>query len=295
MEDRKNTVVKSYRFPDRTPGELGTSPALDDAFILEAKWYDERGQLIRREDFEADGSVNEADTYIFNEKGLITEHKHFMNGEMTECTNFVYNEMGMPMQEERSFAEGGVQRTLFAYDKEGRLIRKTFQDEEGNEEGYETQEWLNGNLVKREIRDLGMESGEIFEMSYAEVDRKYILKEEKHTEIPAGVMYRTVYHPSGYTTFDGRGSRYASHKKVLDEKGRLAESHYSTLQRDISSFYTYDEEGRLQEEKRKLGGNDNYHARFTYAQDGSLLMAHITEASSGTFTDIFIRGVAQES
>lgn len=285
-------ILRSYRFPDRTPEELGESPVLADGFILETKWYDKAGNLVRKEDYEADGAVNECDEFLFNDQNLIVEHRHFMAGDLTETNVITYTDKGLPLREERTFAEGGKQITEYTYDAGGHLLRKTLKDESGEEEGYDAQVWEKDQLVKRESRDLLMESGDEHEYQY---DESGTLKEEKQTEIPSGMFYRTVYSSDGYVTYDSKGSRFASHKKVLNEQGKILESHYSTMQRDVSSFYTYDPEGRLAEEKRRVGEHEQYHARYFYDSTGNVLKVHVTEASSGTFTDLFLREENQES
>lgn len=287
MENPKNLLVRSFRFPDRTPEEIGPSPDVNDAFLLEAKWYDANGNLFKKEDYDADGNVNESDVFVFNEKNLIREHAHFMAGEQTEITVIEYNALDQPVREIKKFNEGGVQITTYEYNSSNQLIRKNMSDEEGCEEGFEIYEWKDGNLVKKGVHDLLMETGEEFIYIYIQEDGKWILKEEIQKELPGPVSYRTVYDSKGYTTYDHKGSRYAHHKKVLNEQGQIAASHYSTMQRDMSSFYKYDENGRLIEETRKVGELDNYHASFYYNENGTLERAHVTEASSGTFTDIY--------
>ncbi|MCC7303601.1 MAG: hypothetical protein IT233_13250 [Bacteroidia bacterium] len=286
MESPKNSIHRSYRFPDRTPEELGDSPDMEDAFLLEAKWYDGAGNLVRKEDYDADGNVNESDVFVFNERGLITGHQHSLAGELTEDTSIVYNESGRPLTETKVYAEGGKQITEYTYNAEGNLLRKSIRDEEGTEEGYELQTWENGNLITREVRDILMESGEDFSFSYSKEGNEWILTEEIQREIPSGVVYRTVYSTGGYITYDGKGSRFASHRKVQNEQGKITESHYSTMQKNVSSYFSYNESGQLIEEKRKTGEHENYRARFFYGGNGELVMAHVTEASSGTFTDV---------
>ncbi len=287
MEKPVNCIKTIWRFPGISPDELGALPDLSKAFKVEAKHHDEKGGMILREEFDTDGVVTESYVYGFNEKGLVVSHTHYFGEELSEEERISYDEADRPLKEEKIFADGSVTLILSEYN-EGKIMAKKIFDEEGVSEGSEQFTYEEDRLVLHEKYDSDGKLTEQYKAKWSKEGEDWILKESTENNLNDGTSFRTVHSGNDYVVYDGKGSKYASHSKKFNEKGKMSENHYSTLARDLSAFYVYDEQDRLSEEERFTGDALTFKSKTFYGEDGSVKMLHATEASAGMFTDLFV-------
>lgn len=282
--------IKVYRFASKSHEELGEQPVLNEGYLIERRVHDEKDNLLISEELGEGETVSEKLEYQYDDQGRIVLHRHYFADELSEEVEITYNDSGKPVKEVITFLDGSKTENLYRYNDAGKLEKKEVKDEEGGMEMEETFEYEDGELVRHaKYNSEGVLTDE-YKFIYREEDGKKVLSEELEEHPLDGVQFRTVHRKDGSVTYDKKGGIYSSIKKVLDEKGREAENHVKTLNRQVSIFYRYDEKDQLVGEERQNGGMTNFISRKIYNNEGKLLLCTITDASSGLFTDYYVYG-----
>ncbi len=277
----------SWRFPGMTREEVASAPDNEGGFKLGRKVFDNAGNLILVEELGEDNQVLESEEMGYDSAGRMVSKVHRMDGEITENLSFEYDAAGNLISERNGFAQGGEQLTNYSYDDSGKLILKVISDEDGNEEGREILNYEGDNLMLQEtVNETGEKTSSIT-FIYKDNAEGKSLSEEIEERPQEGIFYRTVYDGGSVITYDRKGSKVSAQLRKYDEKGQLVETRISTLQRDVTIFYEYDEKGNLVREERLNGGHPVFLARNFYDEAGNLVISEVTEAGSGLVTDRF--------
>ncbi len=139
-----SVIVKLYN----SNGDLikGISYDNGDFTGFNEYYYDENGNLTKKEYYLADGTLDYYTLYEYDENGNETKRGYYLgDGTPDGATLSEYNENGDIIKE--TFTSDDYESvTKYEYDKNGKVIKSVIEDSDGNSYVYEYEYDENGNL-----------------------------------------------------------------------------------------------------------------------------------------------------
>jgi len=291
MSEELDNKIKSmvvHRFSNMGLTDIDENTDFADALKIREVIYDEKGRIVKENEFAEDGEIGEVIIRKYDEKGNIIELEHYFEGILSETTFYEYDEKGLVVTEKLKYADGGELISTFTYDELENVIEKRTVDNEGVLDSYETAKFD----IKRPLEHLKYDSEskliESRKLIYRS-DNPEILQEEIFFDASAGTELRTVHldNEAGSVTYNKEGKIHTRQSLVYDEKKRVTETYINTFSGSYYYKYSYDELDRVIDESRSQSNTLYFRALMEYNEKGMLVARSVTEMNSGLFTDIY--------
>lgn len=251
MNEKKIKTIAQYK-EDFVPEGLNSDKILENRYLYSRTKYDESGNVIEDERFDAQGNPEEMEVKFYDDEGRLTESKSILHGEVAEHKSYEYED-GKLNREYVHYVDGAKDTVEYDYE-DGVLKKKLFYDED--------QELEKSVFFEREQDRLSEitkdEDGGVIEEKHQNYDNN-LLVEESYTDHFSGTSYRVKYsyddsgREKASQRYDSEGGLLESVEKTYDEDGNLIRLEDVENQRVV--VMEYDDQGNniLQEERMKDG------------------------------------------
>lgn len=237
---RYNRYFKTFNFSN-------TQEIAEEEHLESNIWLNENGDTLSEEKFSADGDLEERNTYLYNEKGKLTEHSLLYAAEdATEKRVLERDESGRLLKETKFYGGDPGEHTEYQYNKEGEPIERKNFDEEGN-------------FISRDVFNYDAKGGLTEQVSYDDKDKiisriTYTAPEDKSIEqceydANNKLQSRTIvkFNDTGKeissTQTTPEGKLISSIVTLYDERGNVVERQYKDFY-SKTIRYQYDDHDR---------------------------------------------------
>jgi hypothetical protein len=288
IQDHKIKTMGVHRFSNLGLTDIDENTDFGEALKIREVEYDEKGHIIKENEFTEEGEIGEVIIRKYNEKGDIIELEHYFEGMLSETTFYEYNADGLVITEKLKYADGGELISSYTYDEHKNVIEKRTVDNDGVLDSYETAKFdvlKPLEHLKYDSENKLIESRKLIYRS----DNPEILQEEIFFDAAGGTELRTVHldNEAGSVTYNKEGKIHTRQSLVYDEKKRVTETYVNTFSGSYCYKYSYDELDRVIEESRSQSNTLYFRALMEYNEKGMLIARSVTEMNSGLFTDIY--------
>jgi hypothetical protein len=287
-QEKKLKLMAVHRFNNMGMADIDETADFTESLKIREVEYDEKGHIIKENEYSEDGELGEELIRKYNEKGNVIEIEHYFEGMLSETTFYEYNEDGLVLTERLKYADGGELISTYTYDEHKNVIEKRTVDNDGALDSYETAKFD----VKRPLEHLKYDSENNLIESRRFIyraDNPEILQEEILFDGSAGTELRTVYldNEAGTVTYNKKGEIHTRQAFVYDEKKRVSETIINAFSGSYHYKYIYDERDNVIDESRTQSNTLFFKALSEYDENGRLTARSVTEMNSGLFTDIY--------
>ncbi len=251
MNEKKIKTIAQYK-EDFVPEGLSSDKVLENRYLYSKTTYDENGNVIEDERFDAQGNPEEKEVKSYDDEGRLTESKSILHGEVAEHKSYEYQN-GKLKREYVHYVDGAKDTIAYEYE-DGELKEKLFYDEDQELEksiSFEREPGKLSEITKDEDGGVIEEKQQVYEDD--------LLVEESYTDHFSGTSYRVKYSyddsgkEKASQRFDSEGGLLESVEKTYDEDGNLIRMEDVENQRVV--VMEYDDQGNniLQEERMEDG------------------------------------------
>ncbi len=231
-----NQHYKSFSF-----SELQTA---EDEFLESVIELDANGNIVSESKFDADGELEEKNSYQYESHGKLAEHiLLFAAEDVTEKRILTRDDKGKLLEEIKYYGDDSGERTTYVYNEKDQLTERKQFDEEGEFQSQET--------------FMYDEKGSLTEHKRLNKEGK---TEEHHT-----FSKDDTDHTIAENEFNASGSLVSKTLSKFDDKGQELTSVQTTADGKLISDVTttYDEKGNVLEKRFK----DFYSKTIRYSYD----------------------------
>ena len=228
---------------DFLPEGISSQNVTTRKYIHSLTEYDERGNVIREENYLPDGTVEDKIVNTYDENGNLIAYVNTINGEVAENKSWEY-ENGKVSKEYIHYVDGSKDVVNYEYDNEGRLTSKKYYDDEGEME-QQTDVEYDGETVKEITHD---DEGEISEehQSVYKGD-KSLSRSQKDYTTGEGVTVKNEYDDKGRVIST---MRYNENDEMIEkvtreynENDRVSHLIQESQLKNSDVYFEYDQAG----------------------------------------------------
>jgi YD repeat-containing protein len=234
--------------------------------------FDEQENLLEEVKFDHFGNEIGKSVFAYNENGhLIAEETYDEFGNLEEKQTFKRDDKGKLLQSFVHYLDESVDAVDYAYNDNGRLIRKTLTNDDGEVESEDKVEY-DGDLM---IKEVSVEQGEVVkehEFFYGDSDKPTEASIRNQDE-----AYRLVndYDENGNLVktlkYDTDDNLIEKHVMRYDNENRLIEKTEEDQMKKNTISIDYDDKGHAVGQKEaNSGGSLNHQVERDYNEDGRL-------------------------
>ncbi len=237
---RYNRYFKTFNFSDTQ--EAAGEEHLEAHLVL-----DEKGNTIFEEKFDADGELEEKNSFVFSGEGKLMEHTLLYAVEdVTERRILKRDEKGRLIEETKFYGDDSGEKITYVYDDKDNPTERTYYDEEGVYSSREQFKYDEKGSLSEQLKfntDNRLEERTTFlekeDKSVEQCEYDAVGKLKSKTVITFNDQGKEL--ASVQTTPDGK--LISSTTLVYDEKGNVLERQYKDFYSKTVRFQ-YDEQNR---------------------------------------------------
>ena len=212
----------------------------NEKILVKEELWDEKGNLLEQTDYHLDGSVENKQVFVFDDKGRLINEKNFIdNEELSEERIINRNADGLIVSERINYMDGSHTIKKYSRPEKKSIIIESIDSEEGLESTEKIKTDDKHRVVLREVYD---------------EENRLSLKEENLFDRDRLIEKRIFSEEDGTTIekFEFSGENLIAHK-VFSQDNNLINA----------TTYQYDEKNRLTAQKYSSG----YSIQFEYNED----------------------------
>lgn len=243
-------------------------------------FHPEWGTPVAEVQYDLHGNVEQQTDYQYSDKGfMVREVLRESDGEVVEERSFEPDDRQRTGREFRHYIDGSHDVITFYYDDAGRVVKKITADDEGEVERVEEFEFLDGKPLRETATD--GEGNVLMEIGYTYNEAG--LLEEVHVLNPEeGEEYQKVhdYTPEGKRrstlVYDNEGELIERYLFEVNEQGHPAMVVEENRMKKNTIRMEYDAQGHVVfQEEHDLNGELASRVERRYDPDGNLLESRV--------------------
>ncbi len=287
--------ITRLRFSGFTLEEVMNGADEKEAFTINSSETSADGTLLRSVDYDSDGNEIEKIENKLDEKGRITEQKHYYEGELAETVVFEYDVNSLPVKETKRYADGGEEEVQTTYNADNRVTERKFIGSEGEVERREAFRFEGKMMVEQCKYGENDSLTEKLTFRYEKIGEEMEPVEIKHFSADTGheTVTKYTYTDSGMLTgsltYDRSNKCVEKQTLSYDERKRETGNLIETPGRTVHRRTVYDDEKGTIISERYVDGMLVSHTEEKRNAKDELLFIHTREPELGIFTDKITR------
>jgi len=247
--------------------------------------HDSEGNLIQEISFTQAGEREQVASYTYDNKGMLASEKFIQEGDdFSEWREYVRDEQGNVVQEIHHFLDGSCDLVNYSYNESGKLLKKSYTNDDGDLEREETFLYENEKLIEDKVVSF---SGDILDIqSYTYHENATISSHEQQTlEEDGTVKFSSFYDESGNKIktlrYNTKGHLVEISKMFYDENNSLLRVEEETqAKKSVVDYELLENKQFLKQTEKDEEGNVISSVSRRFDEEGRVLESMVFSEAS---------------